>query len=60
MLKPDPDVNPNKDAAWFGILTWIQPVGEVRKGRPRMVRISSLGHYSLLTLTCIGRDLVGI
>ncbi|KZV59819.1 hypothetical protein PENSPDRAFT_694813 [Peniophora sp. CONT] len=39
MLKPDPEVNPRREAAWFGILTWVQPEKEVRRKRARMCEI---------------------
>ena len=49
MLKPDPDENPYGDAAWFGILTWIQPEAAVRMGKPRLVRSLERRYTSYLT-----------
>ena len=34
LLKHDPEANPRGETAWFGIVTWIQPNSEVRKGHP--------------------------
>lgn len=41
MVNPDPEENPRGDAAWFAIVTWIQPASEVRRNKPRLVRSSS-------------------
>lgn len=38
MLKPDPEVNTGGDAAWFGVLTWIQP--EDVDEDPRLVSLA--------------------
>lgn len=37
MLRPDAEVNTRGDAAWFGVITWVQPQDEVRRGKPRLV-----------------------
>ncbi|KZV61100.1 hypothetical protein PENSPDRAFT_671228, partial [Peniophora sp. CONT] len=39
MLTPDPESNPGRDAAWFGILTWIQPKEEVGRKHVRMCEV---------------------
>lgn len=51
MLKPDPDSNASGDEAWFGVLTWVQPKDEVKKGRDRLVRATL--RYSSLTASFI-------
>ena len=50
MLRPDPEDNPRGDAAWFGILTWIQPRKEVKDGDTQQVFISLLSTMHWLTL----------
>lgn len=42
MLSPDPEVNTGGDAAWFGVLTWIEPEDNVKRNRARLVRVSSM------------------
>ena len=37
MLKPDGSCNPTKDKAWFGILTWVQPLRQTKPNKPRLV-----------------------
>ena len=39
MLRPDAACNPTQDRYWFGVLTWIQPLHEVRGNRVRMVSL---------------------
>ena len=60
LLKPDPEANPRGETAWFGIVTWIQPDSEVRKGHPRLVRdfpaVLSISCSHLLAV----RSLVGL
>ena len=38
MLRPTPGLNPTRDRAWYGVLTWIQPKEEVQPGDIRLVR----------------------
>ncbi|VDB96856.1 unnamed protein product [Peniophora sp. CBMAI 1063] len=39
MVNPDPEENPRGDAAWFAIVTWIQPASEVRRNKPRLCEL---------------------
>lgn len=39
MLEPNAGVNSAGDDAWFGVLTWVQPEEDVKRGKLRLVRI---------------------
>ncbi|VDC00372.1 unnamed protein product [Peniophora sp. CBMAI 1063] len=39
MLKPEPETNLAGDAAWFGVLSWIEPSEMVKDPLPRMCEV---------------------
>lgn len=57
----DIKVNPGREVTWFGIVTWIQPKKDVKKGQTRMVRPPCRLSVHILTLVHhTVRDLVDL